>query len=127
MLIYHCIAITVNLAAAFIFCKDISISALSLIPLILIGLMLFQGHYFKNEKTENGFRTAYGSNLTEDEENALYRTMSVILLAAIPLMIPFVLFFPPLVKLLSVIIYMASFMLGSLVYRIRIKQQKERK
>ena len=68
MVIYYCITILANIAAIPIFYEYINISALSIVPLFLIALMIFQALLFKNEKVENGFRTAYGSNLTADEK-----------------------------------------------------------
>ncbi|MBQ8746786.1 MAG: hypothetical protein IJZ08_02840 [Clostridia bacterium] len=117
--------ILVNIAAAVFLHDHINISEMSLIPLILIALMIFQAQFFKKEKTENGFRTAYGSPLTAEEENELSESASVYIFAAIPLMIPFVLFFPPLVKTLSVLLYIGSFMLTSLVFRIK-RNKKEK-
>jgi hypothetical protein len=66
--------------------------------------MIFQALFFKNEKVENGFRTAYGSDLTADEENRMLSYTSSFLFAAIPWMIPFILFFPPFIKILSVFV-----------------------
>lgn len=64
MVIYYCITILANIAAIPIFYEYINISALSIVPLFLIALMIFQALLFKNEKVENGFRTAYGSTAT---------------------------------------------------------------
>lgn len=125
MRVYYALTILVNIAAAVFLHDHINISEMSLIPLILIALMIFQAQFFKKEKTENGFRTAYGSPLTAEEENELSESASVYIFAAIPLMIPFVLFFPPLVKTLSVLLYIGSFMLTSLVFRIK-RNKKEK-
>ena len=81
MIIYYCIAIIANIVAAIAFQKNINITGLSLIPLFLIALMIFQALIFRNEKVENGFRTAYGSNLTADEENKLLSSGSSFLFA----------------------------------------------
>ena len=43
------------------------------------------------------------------------------LLYAVPLMIPFVLFFSSLIKAVSIIVYLVSFAAGPLVYRIKNK------
>lgn len=96
MVIYYCITILANIASIPIFYKYINISALSIVPLFLIALMIFQAILFKNEKVENGFRTAYGSNLTADEENKMLDSGSTFLFATSPWMIPFILFFPQL-------------------------------
>ena len=123
MIIYYCITILVNIVAIFIFHKSINIKGLSIIPTFLIVLMVFQGLIFKNEKVENGFRTAYGSNLTADEENKLLSSGSTFLFATIPWMIPFILFFPSFVKFLSVFVYIIGLIGGLLLYRIKNKRK----
>ena len=121
MVIYYCITILANIAAIPIFFEYINISALSIVPLFLIALMIFQALHFKNEKVENGFRTAYGSNLTADEENKILDSGSTFLFATIPWMIPFILFFPAIVKVLSVLVYIIGLVGGLILYRIKNK------
>ena len=121
MVIYYCITILANIAAIPIFYEYIYISALSIVPLFLIALTIFQALLFKNEKVENGFRTAYGSNLTADEENKLLCSGSSFLFATIPWMIPFVLFFPAIVKVLSILVYIIGLVGGLILYRIKNK------
>ena len=121
MVIYYCISILANVVAIPIFYKYINISALSIVPLFLIALMIFQALLFKNEKVENGFRTAYGSNLTADEENKLLSSGSSFLFATIPWMIPFVLFFPAIVKVLSILVYIIGLVGGLILYRVKNK------
>ena len=123
MIIYYCITILANIVAILIFRKNISISALSILPLFLIALMIFQALFFKNEKVENGFRTAYGSDLTADEENRMLSYTSSFLFAAIPWMIPFILFFPPFIKILSVFVYILGLVGGPMVFRIKNKEK----
>ena len=121
MIIYYCIVIIANIVAAIAFQKNINITVLSLIPLFLIALMIFQALIFRNEKVENGFRTAYGSNLTSDEENKLLSSGSSFLFATIPWMIPFVLFFTAIVKVLSILVYIIGLVGGLILYRIKNK------
>ena len=121
MVIYYCITILANIAAIPIFFEYVNISALSIVPLFLIALMIFQALLFKNEKVENGFRTAYSSNLTADEENKLLSSGSSFLFATIPWMIPFVLFFTAIVKVLSILVYIIGLVGGLILYRIKNK------
>ena len=121
MIIYYCITIIANIVAAIVFHKSINITVLSAMPLFLIALMIFQAHIFKNEKVENGFRTAYGSNLTADEKNKMLGSGSSFLFATIPWMIPFILFFPSIVKALSILVYIIGLIGGFLMYRIKSK------
>lgn len=121
MIIYYCITIIANIVAAIVFYKNINVTVLSVMPLLLIALMIFQALLFKNEKVENGFRTAYGSNLTADEENRMLDSGSSFLLATIPWMIPFILFFPSIVKVLSILVYFVGLVGGLILYRIKNK------
>ena len=121
MIIYYCITILANISAIFIFYKHINISALSILPLFLIALMIFQAYFFKKEKVKNGFRTTYGSNLTADEENKILDSGSTFLFATIPWIIPFIFFFPSFVKILSVLVYIIGLIGGLILYRIKNK------
>ena len=123
MIIYYSITILANIIAIFIFHKNINISALSIIPLILIALMIFQAYFFKKEKVENGFRTTYRSNLTDNEENNMLNSASTFLLATIPWIIPFIFFFSSFVKILSVLIYIVGLIGGFVIYRIKNKEK----
>ena len=121
MIIYYCITIIANIVAAIVFYKNINVTVLSVMPLFLIALMIFQALLFKNEKAENGFRTTYGSNLTADEENKMLDSGSSFLFATIPWMIPFVLFFPAIVKVLSILVYIIGLFGGLVLYKIKNK------
>ena len=122
MRIYYLIAIVANIIAVVAFHKSINISVLSILPLVFIALMLFQAALFKKVKTENGFRTAYGSPFTAEEENGMTDFASTALHAAIPLVIPFIFFFPSAVKVLaSFVIYALAFTTGVFTYRIKNK------
>ena len=121
MIIYYCITIIANIVAAIVFYKNINVTVLSVMPLFLIALMIFQALLFKNEKVENGFRTTYGSNLTADEENKMLDSGSSFLLATIPWMIPFILFFPSIVKVISILVYIVGLVGGLILYRIKNK------
>ena len=120
MLIYCIVAALANIIAIAVFHKSIQINALSVLPIVFIALMLFQAALFKKVKTENGFRTAYGSPFTAEEENGMTGFASTALYAAIPLMIPFIFFFPSAVKVLSsFIVYALAFAVGLFTYRIK--------
>ena len=121
MIIYYCITIIANIVAAIVFHKGINVTGLSVMPLFLIVLMIFQALLFKNEKVENGFRTAYGSNLTAGEENKMLDSGSSFLFATIPWMIPFVLFFSSIVKVLSILVYIIGLVGGLILYRVKNK------
>ena len=122
MLIYYIVAILANVIAIAVFRKSIQIEILSILPLVFIALMLFQAALFKKEKSENGFRTAYGSPFTTEEEKGMADFAAMAMRAAIPLMLPFVFFFPSAIKVLcAFIIYAVSFAVGLFAYRIKNK------
>lgn len=121
MFIYYCLTAIANIVVAIAFHKSINITGLSLLPLFLIALMIFQALIFKNEKVENGFRTAYGSNLSTDEENKMLKSGSCFLLAALPWMIPFVIFFSSPVKLLSIFVYVIGLVGGLVLHQLKNK------
>ena len=123
MIIYYCIAIIANVVAIIAFYKNINITGLSIVPIFLIALMIFQALMFKHEKVENGFRTKYGSNLTADEENAMQSVGSKFLYATIPWMIPFIVFFSSPIKLISVLVYIIGFVGGSILYVLKNKNK----
>ena len=123
MYVYYGITVSANILAAVVFYKDIHLTAISLLPIGLIALMVFQAFLFKNEKTENGFRTMYGSNLTAEEENDMFHSGSVFLLAAIPWMIPFVFFFASPIKAVSIFVYVIGLIGGLVMYRLKNKEK----
>ena len=116
------LSILANIVAIIVFHKNIQINALSVLPIVFIALMLFQSALFKKVKIENGFRTAYASPFTAEEENGMIDFASTTLHAAIPLVIPFVFFFSSAVKVLaSFVIYALAFATGVFTYRIKNK------
>lgn len=127
MLIYYLTAALANIVAIAVFHKSIQIDALSVLPIVFIALMLFQAALFKKTRSENGFRTAYGSPFTAEEESGMSNSAATALYAAIPLMIPFIFFFPPAIKVLSAFVYAVAFIVGLFAYRIKNKDAlKER-
>ena len=122
MRVYYLITAGLNLAAAATFWESINISALSAVPLILAGLMIFQSYLFKSLKVENRYRTNYGSDLTAEEENDRGEIMSRVILIFTPWMIPFIIFFPAVIKLLSVLIYLLGLICGVMLHRSKIKE-----
>ena len=123
MVIYYCITILANIAAIPIFYEYINISALSIVPLFLIALMIFQALLFKTEKAENGFRTNYAGKLTDAEENGMNLSISKFLPATIPWIIPFVIFFPSVVKVLSIFVYVIGLGGGAVLYKLKNKDK----
>lgn len=125
-LIYYCTVIIGWIVALFFLIDHLNVTAMSVVPIILIALSLFQASLFKNEQGN-----AYGSNYNEEEKAGLTRYMSVALKLSIPWHIPFVCFFNSGFKLISVIVYLLGMFGGTLVYvlkngrKVRIRLNKE--
>lgn len=119
MILYFCLMLIGNIIIAIICHQNITITAFSLIPLLLIGIMIFQAHYFKSDEAKNSFGTAYHSGFTHKEEGEMSVMASKTILGTIPFMIPFILFFPAPIKACSIIVYLVSFGIGPVVFRIK--------
>ena len=125
-LIYYCTVILGWVVALFFLIDHLNVTAMSVVPIILIALSSFQASLFKNEQGN-----AYGSNYNEEEKAGLTRYMSVALKLSIPWHIPFVCFFDSGFKLISVIVYLLGMFGGTLVYvlkngrKVRIRLNKE--
>ena len=122
-IIYICIALVLNGLCIFVFNEYLHVSALSLLPLVLMAIMLFQAIYYKKGTPESEVSTAYGSGFNNKEQSALLKYASKTLLGGFPLLIPFVFFFTDAVKILSVIVYILSFASGIIYYRIKYKAE----
>ncbi len=127
MILYFCLMLLANAVLAIIFHQSITVTLFSLIPLFLIGIMIFQSIYFKSDDAKHAFGTAYHSGFTHKEVAEMSLVASKALLYAVPLMIPFVLFFSSLIKAVSIIVYLVSFAAGPLVYRIKSKDSLNRR
>ena len=79
---------------------------MSVMPIFLMGLMVFQAHYFNKETNENDFDTNYGSAYTHFEKGMLIKYAALSLLLTAPLQIPFILLFSSPVKGCSISIYL---------------------
>lgn len=122
-ILYYCAMIAINIVSAIFFREQINISAMSGIPIFLIALMVFQSNYFIKDIPDKGFDTNYGGGYTHEEKVHLLQYTSRSLMITIPLLFPFILFFPNVAKVLSVIVYVAGFIAGPLIYRIRHRHE----
>ena len=127
MILYFCLMLLANAVLAIIFHQSITVTLFSLIPLFLIGIMIFQSVYFKSDDGKHAFSPSYHSGFTHKEVAEMSLVASKALLYAVPLMIPFVLFFSSLIKAVSIIVYLVSFAAGPLVYRIKNKDSLNRR
>ena len=125
--IYYTAMVILNFLSLILFHKSIHVEYLSLIPLCLLGNSIFQAYYHAHCKIEEP-NTTYSakSNITDREWEQVVRYTVYSYLIVIPLYLPFVFFFSW-GKILSLILFAASFLGGSIWFRIRHgKEWKER-
>lgn len=122
-ILYYGATVATNVACAILFHEHIHISDLSVIPLFLIALMLFQANYFVKDIPDKGFATNYGGGYTHEEKAVLLQYASKTLIGTVPLLFPFILFFPNATKVLSVVVYIAGFVTGPVVYRFKHRRE----
>ena len=121
--IYYITMIILNILAAVIFFEYINITAISIVPIFILILMLFQAFLFYNSK-ENEFNTTYSvrSDLNQTEENTLFYYIANAMLICVPLLLPFILFFSSGIKFICLTIYLLGYS-GALVFRIKNKDK----
>lgn len=117
--LYYGITLSLQIVGLFVFHRSIRISALSVLPLILMLNCIFQAYYYHSHK-EQDFHTAYSAkaDINDLEWNRLTEDIVRCHLLAIPLFLPFVCFFTW-GKLLSVVLFLVAFVGGSACFRIR--------
>ena len=71
MIAYYCATLAVNIIAVLFLYEYLNITALSAVPLLLIIVGIIQANIMKNGRSENESNTAYGSNLSFEENNCL--------------------------------------------------------
>lgn len=121
LVIYYGAVILANIVSAIVFHEHLNITLWSAFPAALMLVMIFQVSYFKHDTSEKGFSTAYGSGYTHEEEKNVTRYITNALLYFMPLLVPFILFFTSYAKLISILLYATALIVGSLVYRIKHK------
>lgn len=126
-IVYYILAVGANIVSFFVFSNYINISVMSIIPLILIVLAVFQSVYFNKQSENNDFNTAYGSGFTENEQAQLSKYTSKTLLLVIPFIVPFIFYFTSGLKLITILFYVLSLIIGPVVYRIKNKDDLNRR
>lgn len=127
MKLYYIITIIANIIVSVVFYDRTNFSVVSVSPILLMILSISQAAYFNNHRRKKDFNINNDSPLTEEEwaQAAIYIRNSYMI--AVPLFIPFILFFSMWIKLLSLLLYFAGVVGGMLYYRIRNKDTvKER-
>ena len=137
--IYYGCHIVVNIALLIIFSAYVELHLLSVLPVFLIVLMLFQATLFKtNAKNDTIGDTAYSVGntvrLTEEEQECQYSYLRHSFLFCVPFEIPLIFFLPSYWKLFGIIPYILAYIIGSIVFKLKkgqgiqnriIKEKKE--
>lgn len=118
---YYLISAMVNVLLLVRFRDRINLTELSIAPIALILLTLFQALYFHQHRKKREFNSNNDSDLTEEEWETLIVYVRNAELICLPLYLPFVFFFSSWVKLLSFLLFTVSFIAGPVYYRIKHK------
>ena len=126
--IYYGCHIAVNIALLIVFSAYIELHILSVLPVFLIVLMLFQVSLFKvSEKDNASSDTAYSVGntvrLTDEEQASQYSYLRHSFLFCVPFEIPLIFFLPLYWKLLGIIPYILAYIIGSIVFKLRKGQE----
>jgi len=115
-----------NIALLIIFSSYIELNILSALPVFLIALMFFQSTLFKNTNNDTAGDTAYSVGntvrLTEKEQTCQYSYLKHSFLFCIPFEIPLIFFLPSYWKLIGIVPYFLSYVIGGVVFKIRHKK-----
>jgi len=117
---YTAVTALLSVAAAILLPDRLRVNAGSLLPLVLMFLSAAQAYYFHRHRKRTDFNSSGGASpLTEEEWGHLSLYVSRSFSMVIPLYLPFILFFPLWGKVMSLILYLAAFAGGNILFRIR--------
>ena len=122
--IYYGCHILINAVLLLVFSSHIKFHALSLLPIFLIALMLFQTTLFKlDTKNDTVGDTAYSVGntvrLTEEEQACQYSYLKHSFLLCIPFEIPLIFFLPSYWKLIGIVPYILAYIIGAVVFKVK--------
>ncbi len=122
-LTYHVVCVAIGILCGVLMPQYINVTATSIVPIAMILLTILQVLLFKDGQQEEGFSTAYGSDINAKEHHTWTHYMRVSLVLSLPWQFAFVIFFPNAVKFLSCLWYVAFFVAGSVVFRVKNRKQ----
>ena len=119
-IIYYIATIAINITCVIAFRKHININLESIIPVVMIGLSIFEAAYLANDDNfdKNTMYTSQNS-LDDNEKGKMFLCLRRAFLVTIPLFIPFIFFFSKWVKILSVLVMFLALIGGGLYFRIK--------
>ncbi len=120
--IYYSVTAALNIAAILIFFDLINLDYLSLLPLVLIGVSLWQALLFRNTRStpegRNNYATGNTARLTDEETDIFNDYSAAAAMMSIPLYVPFIFFFPSGIKLLSLAVFFVAIIGGGVCFRL---------
>ena len=119
MIFYYIILLAINIVAIVVFRNNVNITAISILPVVLLVLSIFQAIYLHNNRRKKDFNTNNNSPLTEKEWECMTVYMRNAFIICIPLYLPFIFFFDWWTKIISLLIYFIGFTGGTIYYRIK--------
>ena len=122
---YYVICALLSIAAVILFWSRINLHWISLLPLFFIGLMIYNAVLVGAEaKSDDVGDTAYSAGgtvrLLNSEQACQFSYLKWGFLICIPLEIPFVFFLPWYLKLLSLLPFFLSYMIGGLMFKAKM-------
>ena len=124
--IYYGCHIVINVVFGVAFSSHIQFHILSIVPIILIALMLFQTTLFKADTKAVG-DTAYSVGntvrLTDEEQTLQYSYLKHSFLLCIPFELPLIFFLPSYWKLLGLVPYIFAYIIGGVVFKVKMGKQ----
>ena len=121
--IYYGCHIAINIVLLLAFSSYVNIHLLSLLPIFLIALMLFQITLFKlDTKNDTVGDTAYSVGntvrLTEKEQACQYSYLKHSFLLCITFEFPLIFFLPSYWKLVGIVPYILAYIIGGVVFKV---------
>lgn len=126
--VYYLIHIIINILMLIFFSEFVNIHLLSVLPIFLFCLMIFQITLFKrdNQRTTIGDTSYSVGNtvrLTDEELDYQNSYLRLSFLLCLPFEIPLIFFLSSYLKLLSVIPYIIAYIIGGIVFKVKFKKK----
>ena len=120
--LYYASHAVMNAVLLIAFHNSITFHYLSLAPLVLTAIMLFNSFFYKEQTEEKTYYgdTAYSESsprLSFEEQKEAYGYFRLSFLLMIPFEIPFIFFLPSYFKLFSLVPFILAYVLGGLISR----------
>ena len=120
--IYYGCHLAIDLILLIVFNNYINLHILSLLPIFFVVLMIIQILVLKDD-TASDTTYSVGVGLTKQEETCQRSYLRHAFLLSIPFEFPLVLFLPSYLKLICIVPYILSYILGSIVFRFKMSKQ----